>query len=120
MTDKWVRDTGLIFALVSLFFAWRGSLLALAIAAALIFAVLFVPIVLRPLAYLWQKLAEVLGFFVNKIFFGIVFFLIVTPVGLLRRLFTKDPLSLAFKNTKESALIEREVVFTKEHITHPF
>jgi hypothetical protein len=42
---------------------------------------------------LWMKLAEAMGFVMTRVILGIVFFLIVTPIGLVRRLFGGDPLS---------------------------
>jgi hypothetical protein len=42
---------------------------------------------------LWMGLAEALGFVMTRVILGVVFFLFVTPIGLLRRLFGGDPLS---------------------------
>lgn len=41
---------------------------------------------------LWMKLAELLGRVVSPVVLAIVYFLVVTPVGLLRRLTGADPL----------------------------
>lgn len=40
----------------------------------------------------WMKLAEVLAFVSTKIILAIVFFLIVTPIGVVKRLTGWDPL----------------------------
>ena len=40
----------------------------------------------------WMLLAEALSFVTTRIVLGIVFFLVVTPIGLLKRLFGWDPL----------------------------
>ena len=42
---------------------------------------------------LWMGLAEALGFVMTRVILGLVFFLLVTPIGLVRRLFGGDPLS---------------------------
>ena len=42
---------------------------------------------------LWMGLAEALGFVTTRVILGIIFFLFVTPIGLVRRLFGGDPLS---------------------------
>ena len=42
---------------------------------------------------LWMSLAEALGFVMTRVILGVVFFLFVTPIGLVRRLFGGDPLS---------------------------
>ena len=96
MTEKWIRDTGLIFALVALFFAYRGSAYALLVATFFVASVAFFPQLLFPLAYSWHWVSRILGAVVPKVFFGLVFFLIITPVGLLRRLVARNPLAMSF------------------------
>ena len=39
-----------------------------------------------------MKLAEAMGFVMTRVILGVVFFLFVTPIGLVRRLFGGDPL----------------------------
>jgi hypothetical protein len=40
----------------------------------------------------WMLLAEALGFVSTRLVLGIVFFLIITPIGVVKRLFGWDPL----------------------------
>lgn len=103
MTDKWVRDTGLVFALLFLVLGFRGNKLFLCFSILFLVCVLFVPVVIRPLAFVWMKLAEVLGQVMNKVFFGLIFFLVVTPVGLLKRLFGEDERDLVKDTSRASA-----------------
>ena len=42
---------------------------------------------------LWMGMAEAMGFVTTRLILGVVFFLFMTPVGLVRRLFGGDPLS---------------------------
>ena len=44
----------------------------------------------------WMRIGHVLGAVNNRILLGLVFFLMITPVGLLRRLFGKDPMQRRF------------------------
>lgn len=41
---------------------------------------------------LWMGMAEAMGFVMTRVILGVVFFLFVTPIGLVRRLFGGDPL----------------------------
>ncbi|MCA1565431.1 MAG: SxtJ family membrane protein [Acidobacteria bacterium] len=41
---------------------------------------------------LWMGMAEGMGFVMTRVILGVVFFLFVTPIGLLRRCFGGDPL----------------------------
>lgn len=62
--------------------------------------------ILTPLNILWFKFGMLLGRFVSPIVMGLVFFLVVTPTGLIMRLFNKDLLKLR-KNKNSSYWIKR-------------
>jgi len=62
--------------------------------------------ILTPLNILWFKFGMLLGKFVSPIVMGLVFFLVVTPTGLIMKLFNKDLLKLR-KNKNSSYWIKR-------------
>ena len=55
--------------------------------------------ILNPLNKLWFRFGIFLGKVISPLIMGIIFFLVVTPTGLLMRLLNKDLLNLKFKNT---------------------
>ena len=55
---------------------------------------------LTPLNKLWFKFGILLGKFMAPLIMGIIFFIVVTPIGLIMRLFNKDLLKLKFNNDK--------------------
>ena len=55
---------------------------------------------LTPLNRLWFKFGIILGSIVSPIIMGIIFFFVVTPIGLLMKLLKKDPLNRRFNNNK--------------------
>ena len=55
---------------------------------------------LTPLNKLWFKFGIFLGKIISPIIMGIIFFLVVTPIGLLMRLLKKDVLNLKFNDNK--------------------
>tara|TARA_B100002052_G_C15343366_1_gene359248 strand:+ start:96 stop:473 length:378 start_codon:yes stop_codon:yes gene_type:complete len=57
--------------------------------------------ILTPLNKAWIKLGDILGRIIAPIVMGIVFFLVVTPIGILMKVLGKDVLSL--KLTKENS-----------------
>ena len=61
---------------------------------------------LTPLNKIWFKFGILLGNIISPIVMGIVFFLVVTPTGLIMRLFRKDILKL--KNNKDSYWIDKD------------
>ena len=55
---------------------------------------------LSPLNKLWFKFGILLGKFMSPIIMGIIFFIVVTPIGLIMRTFNKDLLNLKFSKNK--------------------
>ena len=56
--------------------------------------------ILTPLNKLWFKFGIFLGKVVSPLIMGIIFFLVVTPIGLIMRLFGKDVLNIKYNNNK--------------------
>ena len=109
------RSFGLVFAV---FFAIVGLVplisgrgvrgWALGVAALFLALALIYPALLAPLARLWMKFGLLLHRIVSPIALGIMFFLVITPMGLLMRLFGKDPLRLRFDRSADSYWIPRD------------
>ena len=62
---------------------------------------------LTPLNKLWFKFGILFGNIISPIVMGIVFFLVVTPTGLVMRIFRKDILKLK-KNSSDSYWINKD------------
>ena len=69
------------------FWAWL-----LAVSVILAVTGLLIPAVLRPLHRLWMAMAILLGWLTTRILLTAVFFLILTPIGLLASVAGRDPL----------------------------
>ena len=63
---------------------------------------------LTPLNKSWIKLGEILGIIIAPIVMALVYFVILTPVSLIVRIFGKDLLSLKLFKEKETYWIERK------------
>ena len=68
--------------------------------------------ILTPFNKIWMKFGVLLGNVVSPIIMVIVFFLVITPIGLLMRLFKKDLLNLKF-NKNYSYWIEKKEPLSK-------
>lgn len=68
----------------------------------------FIPKALAPLNRLWFQFGLLLHRIVNPIIMGLIFYLVVTPTGLIMRLLGKDLLRLRFDPQAESYWIKRE------------
>ena len=59
---------------------------------------LIIPKFLKPIYKIWMILAIVLGWFMTRIILSLVFFIIITPIGIFLRLKGKDFLNLKKDN----------------------
>lgn len=73
----------------------------------LIAAGFLIPSVLKPIQKLWMGLALVMGAVMSRVILSILFYLVLTPLGLAARLAGKQFLDLKFKEAKTSYWIER-------------
>jgi hypothetical protein len=109
------RSFGLVFAgffaLLTLHNWWRAGRvwpLELAIAAVFLAVALLRPTLLHWPNRAWTKLGALLGAIVTPIVMALLFFLVVTPVGLLMRLAGKDTLRRHGPRKGDSYWIVRE------------
>ena len=85
---------------------WYGYLFIAA--AALLAPAVFVPGLLKPLHRFWMTLGLCMGWVVTGLLMIVLFYLVVTPVGLLMRLCGRDPLKRSFDGEAESYWIPRD------------
>ena len=78
----------------------------------------FIPPIGNRIVWGWYKLAEGLGWFNSRVLLSLVYYLIVTPIALLFRLFGNDPLLL--KDTKGSMYQFRDHTYSKEDLENPW
>ena len=109
------RSFGLLFFIVFLAFAlWpltkKGEINLYLISIALIFLILGLlnSKILTPLNKSWIKLGDLLGRIIAPIVMGIVYFIILTPISLLVRLFGKDLIGMKYNNNLKSYWIKRK------------
>ena len=108
------RSFGIVFFIVFLLIAlypinYSGEIRVWSVIISLIFLVLglFNSKILTPLNKLWFKFGIFLGKIISPLIMGIIFFLVVTPIGLIMRIFGKDVLNLKY-NKKQSYWIEKK------------
>ena len=109
------RQFGLVFvvffALLAAWSWWRGGhwYPGFAVASAAIgLTSLAAPALLTPFNRLWMKLGELMGRIVSPIVLGVMFYGLVTPFGLVMRMFRADPLRRAADPKASSYWIDRQ------------
>jgi len=68
----------------------------------LIFLGLVWPAGLKPLQKAWMSLAVVMGWVMTRLILTVLFYLVISPIGLLAKLFNKDFLSLKLEPEAKS------------------
>ena len=116
------RDTGMAMVLLLLIAYLKFGWAALLVAALVVHVVnMVVPQVFRPVAPLWFGLAHVLGTISSRILLSLVFGLVVTPIGWLRRMLGKDSLRLrAFKAGDQSVMVVRNHTIAARDLERPY
>ncbi|HYC59063.1 MAG TPA: SxtJ family membrane protein [Thermoanaerobaculia bacterium] len=79
---------------------WRGAeswvvMTLVSIAAVLSLLSAIAPSLLHPVYRGWMRFGEALGWINTRVILTLVFFLVVTPIGLLMRLFGRSPMEPA-------------------------
>jgi hypothetical protein len=93
------------FAVFGGIFLWRdiGAWPYLFIVSGLFLTTgLVAPKILAPVEYVWMKVAHAIGVVVTYILLTMTYYLVITPTGLLMRLFGKDPMNRKFEPDKRS------------------
>ena len=62
---------------------------------------------LSPLNKIWFNFGKLLGKIISPLIMGVIFFLVVTPIGLIMRALGKDILSLKYNEKSKSYWIEK-------------
>tara|TARA_Y100000741_G_scaffold224337_1_gene171294 strand:- start:170 stop:553 length:384 start_codon:yes stop_codon:yes gene_type:complete len=98
-----------VFLIISLYpLAYNGEIRLWSLVISLIFLILGLinSKILTPLNKIWFKFGIFLGKIISPLIMGIIFFLVVTPIGFIMRIFGKDVLNLKY-NKNESYWIEK-------------
>ena len=107
------RNFGIVFFVVFLVISlysltFGGGVAKWSLAVSIVFLILGLinSKILTPLNRLWFKFGILLGRIVSPIVMALIFFAVVTPIGLIMRLLRKDLLNLKY-NKKKSYWIEK-------------
>ena len=122
ITVDQAKDTGMSMALICLLIAFFGDKQALyGLAIILILINMIWPTVFGPIAKIWLGFSYLLGLVMSRVILSIIFFLLVIPVGFLRRIMGKDSLQLnKWKCNHASVFKKREHEFTSDDIKYPY
>lgn len=123
VTKDQAKDTGMVMAFILLVIAfitkqYEGYAVA---AAAVLLVDMVVPAVFKLPGRLWFGLSMLLSEFMSRIILSLVFFLVITPIGLVRRGMGKDSLKLKkFRKDEDSVFVVRDHEYVPRDIETPY
>lgn len=127
-SEKELRDFGLIMAMMLILmfgfvlpWVFSYSLPYWPFIVAFVFSVLALlrPVLLGPVNSIWLKISDVLGWVNTRLVMGVMFFLLIAPIGILMRLFGKDTLNNKLSAEQSSYRVVTKVR-DKKHLERPF
>jgi hypothetical protein len=120
--DKQAADTGMAAVLVFLLIGyWGPHSPSIAIAIVLLLVNMVFPSVYKPLAVVWLGLSSVLGTIASRILLTLLFFLLVTPIGWIRRLLGADAMrSKEWKKEKPSVFKVVDHTYVSSDLEKPY
>lgn len=102
---------GIILTIIGFFLLWKRNNnydYILYLAVAFFTTGLILPSILKPVYKIWMALSVVMGFIMTKVIMVIIFYLIVTPIGLVASLTGKKFLGMKIDKSATSYWIARE------------
>ena len=107
--NKAIRDFGILIGFILLFIAGilfykerDLNLPIIALGISFIGLGLVIPIFLKPFYLIWMVFAVILGWFMSRLILVILFYFILTPIGLVGKLFGKNFLGNNFNSSANS------------------
>ncbi|MFA5112397.1 MAG: hypothetical protein WC443_13380 [Desulfobaccales bacterium] len=121
-TPEQAKDTGMAMVLICLLLGYFGKFPKfLPVSIVLLIITMAWPKAFKPLAGLWFGLSYLLGSVVSRVILTILFFAVVTPIGVIRRWAGADAMQLKkWKQGTGSVFIERQGAIQDKDLLQPY
>jgi len=122
VNETQAKDTGMAMVMILLLIAWfTDAKIALGLAIPVLVINMVFPRTYTPLAKVWMGISNVFGFYTSKLLLSLIFFLIVTPVGIVRRWMGADPMrTREWKKSNASVFSVRDYIYGPEDVEKPY
>jgi hypothetical protein len=114
-SENAVKKTGLtvgiVLILVSLILWYLGKISSIyfsSIGGLLVIIAVVFPSLLRPFHIVWMALALLMGFVMSRVILTILFYIVLTPVGIIAKIFGKKFMLLGFDKSASTYWEKRE------------
>jgi hypothetical protein len=107
---KFAITVGLLLLLISglLFWKERASFKPMLIIDIILLAGgVALPTIFKPVYWVWMAFAAILGWVMTRVILSVVFFFVLTPIGLISRMFGKQFLELRWDSSQDTYWVYR-------------
>ena len=115
--EKFGLTLGIFFAVLAALFLWRhkhGFFYLFVLANFFLALAWLAPRILKPIQKAWMTLALLMGWVMTRVLLSIVFYLVMTPIGIIARLTGKKFLDMKKSNGCESYWNNRKPLTRKK------
>lgn len=122
VTEEMCKDAGMAFALIcSIVFLIIHKELFVYMAMLFLVISMTKPTILKFMSVMWYGISHMLGSIVSKVLLAVIFFLVVTPIGIIRRMAGNDILKLKeFKKSTCSVMVAKDKKYVPQDMEMPF
>ena len=116
------KDTGMAMMLICLIAGlFTKNQTYVLIATVLLILNMSVPIVFKPVAVVWLGLSNIMGMIVSRIVLTVIFFTVLTPVAIIRRMTGSDTMRIrSWKKSNQSVFKHRNHTYCPEDMETPY
>jgi len=115
------KKFGIFFSLIFLIlYLYLSNYFFLTTSVIFLFLSFFYSSFLQPLNKLWFKLGILLGNIISPIVLGFIFFLLITPISVIGKIFKRNPLKIDLDKNIKTYWIRRDNGFSKEDFNNQF
>ena len=113
--DKELKDSGLALSLI---LALAGYFTENPVYITALIPVLLITMtvlkIIYPFAFIWYNFSGIMGTVMSKVILSIIFFIVVTPTALIKKMTGYDPMRIKpFKKSVESVFVTRDHSYIK-------
>jgi hypothetical protein len=122
ITQKQTSDSGMAIVLILLLAGlFSGEVLYYKLAIPVLVLNMIYPLTFYYFGIFWIGLSRIIGTIVSRVLLSVVYFIVVLPVALVRKLTGKDPMRMKqFKKSSSSVMQVRNQKITADDIIHPY
>ena len=102
---KFGLTVGIVLMIIAGLLFWKekeSSQIFFGVGAIILLTTITIPVILKPVYSIWMVLGIIIGWIMTRIILSLLFYIILTPIGLVLRLFGKQVLELRWNKSEQS------------------